>query len=207
MNRSCIKIVRLPRVWLSLALVFVTCGFSRPASAFAPCCVITSIDTHTAIVAARETGTGKTFSFKVTNPSLLNSLKVGQGVYANFSKGQVSVDGFNPCCNIVNASGGTAVNSFGPIDGATAGKQFGPIDGAQGGKPLTPCCSITGIDPRMSTVTAKETATGKTFSFKATNPSLLNSLKVGQAVYANFATRQVSVDGLEPCCSITVGAH
>ena len=66
-----------------------------------------------------------------------------------------------------------------------------------------PCCGITGIDQKAGTVTAKETATGRTFTFKVTDAKLLSSLKIGQGVYANFSTKQVSLDGFVPCCGIT----
>jgi len=66
----------------------------------------------------------------------------------------------------------------------------------------TPCCSITSIDVKTGLATAKDTATGQTFQFKVTDAALLNLLKVGQGVYANFKTRQVSVNGADPCCSI-----
>ena len=61
----------------------------------------TAIDANTHTVTARENSTGKMFQFKVTNAALLNSLKVGQGVYANFAASQVSVVNGAPCCNIV----------------------------------------------------------------------------------------------------------
>jgi Cu/Ag efflux protein CusF len=51
-------------------------------------------------------------------------------------------------------------------------------------------------------VAARETATGRTFQFKVNDAALLKSLKVGQKIYANFATKKVSVDGLVPCCSM-----
>ena len=65
-----------------------------------------------------------------------------------------------------------------------------------------PCCSITGIDYRAGLVTAQNTATGQTFQFKVGNVSLLKTLKVGQGVYADFGTKQVSVDGAAPCCGM-----
>jgi hypothetical protein len=64
-----------------------------------------------------------------------------------------------------------------------------------------PCCTITTINPSAGVVTAKVNATGKTFQFKATQ-QLLHTLKVGQGVYANFKTQQVSVDGRTPSGTI-----
>lgn len=66
----------------------------------------------------------------------------------------------------------------------------------------SPCCQTTTIDAKTQVVTAVEKATGRTFSFKVADRTLLNTLKVGQEVYANFKTRQVSIDGVTPCCPI-----
>ena len=67
-----------------------------------------------------------------------------------------------------------------------------------------PCCSITAIDANSQTVTAKEMKTGRTFQFKVADMKILSSLKVGQAVHADFKTNKVSVnpDGIQPCCSV-----
>jgi Cu/Ag efflux protein CusF len=56
-------------------------------------------------------------------------------------------------------------------------------------------CSITAIDARTSVVSAKVNASGAVFQFRITDAALLKSLKVGQEVYANFTTKQVSLDG------------
>lgn len=69
----------------------------------------------------------------------------------------------------------------------------------------SPCCGIIAIDAATGLVTAKVTATGNTFQFKVTDARMLGSLRVGQGVYANFGARQVSLDGLRPCCAITSG--
>jgi hypothetical protein len=149
-----------------------------------PCCGITAIDTKTGQVTARVTATGQTFSF-TASPSVLNSLKVGQGVYANFTSKQVSVDGLQPCCGIT----------------AMSEEKQAARPPAAGPAPGIPCCAITAIDTKTGQVTARVTASGQTFSFTA-SPSMLNSLKVGQGVFANFTSKQVSVDGVAPCCTI-----
>jgi Cu/Ag efflux protein CusF len=166
---------------------------SSPAPA-TPCCGITAIDTNTGMVTAQEHATGKTFHFKVTDTAVLKSLKVGQGVYANFAASKVSVDGVAPCCNIVSAAAAPA----------TAGTAAGAIKNKLA--PLQPCCGITAIDTNTEVVTAKVNATGKAFEFKVADSALLSSLKVGQGVYANFGASQVSVDGGAPCCSIVSAA-
>lgn len=63
---------------------------------------ITSIDKG-GLVTATDLKTKQVFSFQVTDPKLLHSLKVGQLVYADFNKQQVSLDSLNPCCPIVRA--------------------------------------------------------------------------------------------------------
>jgi hypothetical protein len=74
-------------------------------------------------------------------------------------------------------------------------------------KPFDPCCGIIAVDAAAGIVTAKVNATGNVFQFKLNNPATLAGLKPGQAVYANFTNHQVSLDGFEPCCGMTSGAH
>ena len=69
---------------------------------------------------------------------------------------------------------------------------------------VDPCCSITSIDATSGVVTAREKAIGRSFQFKVTDAQLLGSLKPGQAVYANYARRLVSLDGSTPCCKIVM---
>lgn len=65
-----------------------------------------------------------------------------------------------------------------------------------------PCCSITSIDARSGLVSAEVIATGQGFHFKPNNLAFLNSMKVGEGVYANFKTQKVSLDGRIICCAI-----
>lgn len=67
----------------------------------------------------------------------------------------------------------------------------------------TPCCGIVNVDT-SGVVTARETATGRTFEFRVADRRLLATLVIDQPVHADFATMQVSVapDGLAPCCGI-----
>ena len=66
------------------------------------------------------------------------------------------------------------------------------------------CCLIVRIDPDRSLVTARETATGFTFRFTVKARRLLGTLKVGQPVWADFASRTVKLkaDDATPCCAI-----
>jgi uncharacterized delta-60 repeat protein len=79
--------------------------------------------------------------------------------------------------------------------------------GATTGLAQTPsaCCSITAIDRATGLVSAKVAAGSQVFQFRVTNARTLPTLRVGQGVYANFTTRQVSLDGRSVCCAITSG--
>ena len=152
------------------------------ANASTPCCDITKIDARTGVVTAQDRTTGHTFEF-TASPAVLQKLKVGQGIYANFKTNQVSLNNGEPCCNITK-SGGMA---------ATRGLP-NPNNGQ-------PCCGITQIDKETGVVTAINNITGHSFQFTA-SPSVLQSLKVGQPVYANFKSKQVSLNNAQPCCNI-----
>src|ERR1700719_2827237 len=187
-----------------------------PSGRPAPCCGITAINTATGMVSAKENATGRMFQFKVNDGAMLNSLKVGQGVYANFAASQVSVDNLQPCCTIVSSevteSAATAagpppslppdgiVTSVGTAATSAAPAAVGLIRNKVA--PVAPCCTITAINASTDVITATVNATGKTFQFQVADSALLNSLKIGQGVYANFAASQVSVDNLQPCCGI-----
>ena len=92
------------RFLLFLACVLFCFGmFASGARAQAvPCCTITAIDAQAGIVSARVNSTSAVFQFKVTDAKTLQSLRVGQGVYANFTTNQVSLDGKKTCCSITN---------------------------------------------------------------------------------------------------------
>lgn len=72
-------------------------------------------------------------------------------------------------------------------------------------RPAPPCCGIIAIDAAAGIVTARVTANGNVFQFKVADSRTLATLKVGQAVYANFAGKQVSLDGRATCCAIISG--
>jgi hypothetical protein len=57
------------------------------------------------------------------------------------------------------------------------------------------CCTVTTLNTGTGVATGTVTATGYVFEFKARNPASLGSLRVGQAVHANFTNNQVSLDG------------
>jgi hypothetical protein len=66
-----------------------------------------------------------------------------------------------------------------------------------------PLSSITAIDTRTGTVTAKVNGTGQAFQFTLSNRAFISQLRVGEGVYANLTTRQVSLDGRTAAGTIT----
>ncbi len=89
----------LRRVMLAAALLVLL--FATNTRVQAPCCEITAIDARTGIVTAKVKATSRTFQFAVKSPATLRSLKIGQGVHANLTTREVSLDGRAVCCRIV----------------------------------------------------------------------------------------------------------
>jgi hypothetical protein len=69
------------------------------------------------------------------------------------------------------------------------------VPAARAQAPLEPCCSITAINTSTGEVSAKVNSSGATFAFRLADLQGLSALSVGQGVYANFATRQISLNG------------
>ena len=65
----------------------------------------------------------------------------------------------------------------------------------------TACCKVTDIAANGQ-VTALEINGTRTIAFQVTDAALLRALKPGAPVYANFDTKQVSLDGKKACCKI-----
>jgi len=106
-----------------LLVVAISCAFGIPDAAAAqvtgknradqakpkagePCCNIVAIDLANLTVTARETASG--YKFKVSDKKLLATLKVGEKVWADFTKKSVRLrkaEG-EPCCNIIVAQPG-----------------------------------------------------------------------------------------------------
>ena len=91
------------RVFLGMLLVCGVLATGAQAQTALPCCSITAINAQTGVVSARVSATGAAFEFQVTDARLLPSLRVGQAVFANLTTKQVSLDGRNICCSIVQA--------------------------------------------------------------------------------------------------------
>src|SRR5437588_9397474 len=143
--------------------------FVPQASAVQPCCAITNIDARTGVVTAQDRTTGHTFQF-TASPAVLQKMKVGQGVYANYKTNQVSINNVQPCCgilppngkpakagvaspnNIIPPSEITPPNGTAATRGVTSPNNVIPPEGgpATRGVPnpnnVQPCCDITRID-------------------------------------------------------------
>ena len=74
-----------------------------------------------------------------------------------------------------------------------------------GGQVVRPCCTITQINGATGIVFARvNESPAQNFQFEVTDPRVLRGLRVGQSVFANFRTNQVSLDGRAACCRIVV---
>lgn len=58
-----------------------------------------------------------------------------------------------------------------------------------------PAASVTAINVRAGVASAKLNSTGQQFQFTLNNRAQLAQLRLGQGVYVNFKTKQVSLDG------------
>jgi Cu/Ag efflux protein CusF len=88
-------------VLLGVALALPTA--EARADAADPCCAVTGTDVASGVVTAKESVTGKTYQFKVTDTALLTTLNVGDKVAADFDTQKVRIHGLGSelCCAIV----------------------------------------------------------------------------------------------------------
>jgi Cu/Ag efflux protein CusF len=87
------------------------------------------------------------------------------------------------------------------------------VASAQRRDTTTACCRVVRLDAANGQVTARETATGYTFRFAVKDRRIRAAIKIGDAVWADFATKAVKLNtnDSEPCCAIVQmpaqGAH
>jgi hypothetical protein len=111
------------RVTLGIVAFAIVLSAAGPAVAAEPCCVITSIDQFHWIVTAKEkSGSARSFTFSVDD-KLINTLKVGNGIYANFKTREVSLDGKKSCCRILT---GPTASSKPPANTSCPSGFYGP---------------------------------------------------------------------------------
>jgi hypothetical protein len=78
----------------------------------------------------------------------------------------------------------------------------GPAARMQGPASVSPpCCAVTAIDVRDGVVVARETATGRTFQFRAPQ-NLLPQIRLGQKMWVDARTQVVSLEGAPNCCKL-----
>lgn len=66
------------------------------------------------------------------------------------------------------------------------------------------CCSIVRLEAARTLVTAREASTGFTFRFQLKDKRRFAALKIGDPVWADFATMTVKLRETDaaPCCAI-----
>jgi len=190
---------------LSPALLAVLL-LAAPALAAGACCDITAIDKATGVVTAQELATKRQFQFKVDNAVQLHRLTVGQGVNPDFRAGKVTLEGVGGRFTIVNARLPAPDAKLPPTTAGSVTSSLSstpPSSARPGPAPPRACCTITGVDPQKGLVTARDNATGRSFTFALRDQKVFKGLRRGQPVHAHFGSRQVSLDGLRPCCPMS----
>jgi hypothetical protein len=66
-----------------------------------------------------------------------------------------------------------------------------------------PCCTITSVNAKSGLVKARALDGSRTFQFTVKDKIALSQLRVGQQIYADFGTHQVSINEGTPCCAMT----
>ena len=97
--------------------------------------------------------------------------------------------------------------SLGPIAaiaGAAGWWLAGPAVAHAQQRDSVPCCTVVRIDTVRALVTARETATGYTFRVDVKTKKALAAIKVGDKVWASFATKRArfAAAGDTLCCAI-----
>lgn len=160
-----------------------------PAYAGPPCCEVVGINARTGVVTAKVNATGQQFAFRLNNTSQINSVRVGQGVYANLAARQVSLDGRTPSGTITSI---VPARSQGP---SSQPAPAAPLDGVR----------ITSIDSAQGKVSVQVLATGDQIYFNIPNSSIqAHNLAVGQTM-AFASLRGLQAGGTCPCGQHTDG--
>ena len=145
-----------------------------------PAAQITAINATTQVVTARDLASGRTFEFRLQNAALLRTLRAGQGVYANFARKQVSLDGRTVAGQIIETS---AAVSSSPA-GSTAPRTASPPS-----MPLRPATLQPAIAPRTTGEAGTQPSPG--------GPSILAEPTVGSVVGQPKITLLKKQDNLE----------
>lgn len=188
------------RKFLASGLLLTLFIAAPHANAGAPCCSIVGIDGN--VVTARDIDTDTTFTFTVNDSAQLAKLKAGQTftphereqwVSGKGSSRKIDVPNDVPKRGIPGKDSPKKIDNPSQIDNvgeklppdrtpntdpdATHARAVPPT------APGAPCCSIISI--KGNVVGARESATGKTFSFTVNDKAALANLRIGQAFSAN----------------------
>jgi hypothetical protein len=117
------KLLNISRVIFFLSFAFGMPGaraaevVPRQPQPSAPCCVITKVESGSAIATGRENASGRNFQFAPVDRSLMRNLKVGQAIYADFATKTVAIEWGKPCCHIITSGSGGAPGQVTPPGG------------------------------------------------------------------------------------------
>lgn len=70
------------------------------------------------------------------------------------------------------------------------------------GRAADACCQVTAVNTNTQIVTARDLASGKTFTFSVPTFAQAQKIRVGQKIHADFARNLASMDGAHFCCRI-----
>ena len=138
-----------------LAGIFLFVWFGA-ALAVEPCCNITAIDKRTGTVTAVDATRHRTLQFKAP-VRLLRSLKVGQKVYVDQRTSKVSVDGIEPCCNLISVDPAEPVGAAAPVRARPDPRPAEPVS-----KPAAPVRATP--NPRPAEPVSEPRATSQAMS-------------------------------------------
>lgn len=165
-------------------------GRTKATQGFEANSEITAIDKSKRVVTARVNSSGQLFQFTPVTRTELNGLKVGQTLFANFDTRQVFLNEGHLAGRITSALSSTEPSSAGSSPAQNALWSWNKA-------------IITTIDANTGIVTARDSATHKSFQFRVANAAILSQLHLKQSILANFAGRQVSFDGRAAVGAIT----
>jgi hypothetical protein len=89
------------------------------------------------------------------------------------------------------------------VAGPILGQTTPPRKPAPGVRPAPPpCCWITKIDGTTGVIEARERSSRYSFEFKVSDRRVVEELRVGQRIWADFTLKKVSLRAGERCCDI-----
>jgi hypothetical protein len=135
---------------------------------------ITAIDLRTGVVSAKVNASGAPFQFRVTDAKLLAGLHVGEGVYANFTTMEVSLDGKRILGQIISPAQAAARGSVAKAAPGTAGSIRNQVTqlkqpGSSGSAPPASAAQTPAFIPAGGQYTVGHLGSGVTIADATTN--------------------------------------